>query len=356
MLSKASAVVPRSSASQTFLYEPKWDGFRCVVFRDGDDVQLGSRNDKVLTPYFPELVEPLRSALPRRCVVDGELVIATDLGLDFDALGRRIHPARSRIDRLSVETPAAFVAFDMIASGDRSLVDEPFAERRRLLVEALADAAPPVHVTPITADASLAEQWFERFEGAGFDGVMAKPSDGRYESGKRALLKVKHQRTADMVVAGHRFHKDGHGVGSLLLGLFDDRGDLQHVGVASSFTAVRRRELLDELAPYTAEAIETHPWAEWMQATAHEDGRMPGAPNRWNAGKDHRWVPLRIALVAEVGYQGLTAGRLRHPARFLRWRPDKEPTECRYDQLDQPVPAELAEVFGLAENPYGSAS
>lgn len=346
MLSKAVSGVPTTGDC---LFEPKWDGFRCIVFRDRDRVVLGSRNDKPLTRYFPEMLAPLRDALPERCVVDGELVVATEMGLDFDALGQRIHPAESRINRLAGETPAAFVAFDLIALGDDDLRPVPFAERRAQLEQILSGVRPPIHLTPMTHDPKVANDWFERFEGAGFDGVMAKPGADPYQSNKRSILKVKHQRTADMVVAGYRVHKDGNGVGSLLLGLHNDEGRLQHIGVASSFTAARRVELVDELAPYAAGGLEGHPWAEWGNAQAHAEAatRMPGAPSRWSGGKDQSWVPLRCELVAEVGYQGLTSGRLRHPAKFLRWRPDKGPTDCRYDQLDQVVPYELAQVFGI---------
>ena len=347
MLSKAAEKLPEASTGD-ILFEPKWDGFRCIVFRDGDEVILGSRNDKPLTRYFPEMLDPIRSMLPDRCVVDGELVVATHRGLDFDALGQRIHPAESRINRLAAETPAAFVAFDLIALGDDDLRDTPFGDRRQRLEEIFVDVTPPLHLTPITADRDLAADWFRRFEGAGFDGVMAKPVGDPYQSNKRSIFKIKHQRTADMVVAGYRVHKDGNGVGSLLLWLHDDDGHLQHIGVASSFTAARRVELLDELAPFAEGALDGHPWAEWGNAQAHEDpaSRMPGAPSRWSGGKDQSWVPLRCELVAEVGYQGLTSGRLRHPAKFLRWRPDKDAEQCRYDQLDQAVPIELAQLFG----------
>ncbi len=345
MLSKAAERIPDAPVGD-ILFEPKWDGFRCIVFRDGDEVILGSRNDKPLTRYFPEMLDPIRSMLPDRCVVDGELVVATDKGLDFDVLGQRIHPAESRINRLAAETPASFVAFDLIALGDDDLRETPFGERRRLLEGIFADVVPPLHLTPITPDRDLAADWFQRFEGAGFDGVMAKPVADPYLSNKRSILKIKHQRTADMVVAGYRVHKDGNGVGSLLLGLHNDDGQLQHIGVASSFSAARRVELLDELAPYADRALDDHPWAAWGNAQAHEESRMPGAPSRWSGGKDQSWVPLRCELVAEVGYQGLTSGRLRHPAKFLRWRPDKDADQCRYDQLDQAVPIELEQLFG----------
>ena len=345
MLSKAADRLPEAPVGEV-LFEPKWDGFRCIVFRDGEEVVLGSRNEKPLTRYFPELLDPIRDMLPNRCVLDGEVVVATERGLDFDALGQRIHPAESRINRLAVETPASFVAFDLIALGDDDLTTRPFGERRRLLAETMATAAPPLHLSPITDDRALAADWFERFEGAGFDGVMAKPVADPYLPNKRSILKIKHQRTADMVVAGYRVHKDGQGVGSLLLGLHDDDGRLWSIGVASSFPAARRLELVDELAPYVDGGIEGHPWAQWGEAEAHGETRMPGAPSRWSGGKDQSWVPLRCELVAEVGFQGLTSGRLRHPAKFLRWRPDKDAAECRYDQLDLAVPVELRQLFG----------
>lgn len=345
MLSKAVAAIPTAPVGAV-LFEPKWDGFRCIVFRDGDEVVLGSRNDKPLTRYFPELLAPIRSMLPGRVVLDGEVVVATHRGLDFDALGQRIHPAESRINRLAGETPASFVAFDLVALGDDDHRSTPFGERRRLLESVMAGASPPLHLTPITDDRDLAADWFRRFEGAGFDGVMAKPVGDPYLSGKRSILKIKHQRTADMVVAGYRVHKDGNGVGSLLLGLHDGAGQLQHIGVASSFTEARRVEMLDELAPYVLDGIVGHPWGAWADAQAHAESRMPGAPSRWAGGKDQSWVPLRCELVAEVGFQGLTSGRLRHPAKFLRWRPDKDAAECRYDQLDLAVPVELTELFG----------
>jgi ATP-dependent DNA ligase len=345
MLAKATEQLP---PDDDMVFEPKWDGFRCLVFRDGDEVELGSRNDRPLTRYFPELLDPIRAMLPQRCVVDGEVVVVSEAGLDFDRLGQRIHPAKSRVDRLAVETPASFVAFDLVALDDRDLRDEPFVERRRLLAEALHDATAPIHLCPTTRDREVAADWFARFEGAGFDGVMAKPAQGTYVSDKRVQWKVKHKRTADLVVAGYRVHKDGHGVGSLLLGVFDDDGHLQHIGVAAAFTAARREELVGELAPYEEGALDGHPWRQWAEAEAHEAGptRMPGAPSRWSGGKDQSWVPVRPELVVEVAYEGLTNGRFRHPARFVRWRPDKAPEECRYDQMDHPAPAELQQIFG----------
>ncbi len=346
MLAKAIYEVPRHPG---LLFEPKWDGFRCVVFRDGDEVVLGSRNDRPLTRYFPEMIGALQTALPSRCVVDGEIVVVTNDGLDFEALQQRIHPASSRVNMLADETPASFVAFDLLALGDRDLCEQPFAERRRLLEEAVPESGHPrVHVTPVTDDADVADDWFHRFEGAGFDGVMAKPSDAPYVQNARSMLKVKHQRTADVVAAGFRWHKDGQGIGSLLVGLYDDAGTLHHVGVATSFTAVRRRELVDEIAPLREGALEGHPWREWAEAQAHEGGRlMPGAPSRWNATKDLSWEPLRPERVVEVRYEHVLGGRFRHASRMLRWRDDKTPAECTYEQLDAVAPAELSSIFGV---------
>jgi len=332
-------------------YEPKWDGFRCIVFRDGDDVELGSRNERPLTRYFPEILEPLRSALPSQAVVDGELVIATDHGLDFDLLSNRIHPAESRVAKLADETPVSFVAFDLLGEGATDLRGAPFGERRARLEALLGDSAAPVHVTPLTPDATVASDWFARFEGAGLDGVVAKRADEPYLEGKRTMQKVKHLRTADCVVAGYRLHKDGAGVGSLLLGLFDDAGALHHVGVASSFAAPMRRQLADEVRALEDDAIEGHPWREWAAAQSDEVTRMPGAGNRWNAKKDMSWVPLRVERVAEVAYEHLQGDRFRHTARFQRWRPDREPASCTYEQLDSPVPVELESVFGAIARP-----
>ncbi|MBK1789113.1 ATP-dependent DNA ligase [Prauserella cavernicola] len=327
------------------VYEPKWDGFRCLVFRDGDEVELGSRNDRPLTRYFPELAELLAEALPPRCVVDGEIVIVTDAGLDFDTLQLRLHPAASRVRKLAAETPASFVAFDLLALDDRDLTGEHFGERRRLL-ERILDVAPSrVHLTPLSADPDVARDWFTRFEGAGFDGVMAKSTQARYEQDRRVMWKVKHERTADCVVAGFRVHKDGEGVGSLLLGLFDDEGTLHHVGVASGFTAARRRELVTELAPLRQNALDHHPWREWAAAHAEAGGRMPGGLSRWSAGKDLSWEPLRTELVAEVRYEHLQAGRFRHGGRLVRFRPDRTPESCTYAQLEEAPPAELAALF-----------
>ena len=345
MLAKAVHEVPRDPGLR---YEPKWDGFRCIVFRDGDELELGSRNDRPLTRYFPELVALLRDALPARCVVDGEIVVVTGDGLDFDTLQQRLHPAESRVAKLAAETPASFVAFDLLALGDRDLTGEPFDERRRALEGILDGALGRVHLTPITDDPDLAEDWFTRFEGAGFDGVMAKPGGLPYQQDKRVMWKVKHERTADCVVAGFRWHKDGAGVGSLLLGLYDDEGTLHHVGVASSFTAARRRELVDELAPLREHALEGHPWRSWAehQLDAQAAGRMPGGVSRWNAQKDLTWEPLRPELVAEVRYEHVLSGRFRHGGRLVRFRPDRTPESCTYAQLEEVAPAELGAIFG----------
>lgn len=350
MLAKATPGLPAGEPG-AWWFEPKWDGFRCLVFRDGDEVELGSRNDRPLTRYFPELLDPLRASLPERCVVDGEVVVAGPQGLDFDALQQRIHPAASRVQRLSVETPASFVAFDLVALDDRSLLDVPLIDRRALLEAALAAAAPPVHVTPGTTDRDVAADWFSRFEGAGLDGVMAKDPTGVYQPDKRAQLKVKHQRTADCVVAGFREHKSGDGPGSLLLGLYDAEGNLHHLGVASSFSAARRAELRDELAPHVTDDWSAHPWGRWADAMAHasgDHGRLPGGQSRWNATKDLSFTPLRPDLVAEVAYERVDNGRFRHSARFQRWRPDKDPAACTFDQLEVVPPVELGSVFGTS--------
>jgi ATP-dependent DNA ligase len=326
------------------LFEPKWDGFRCIVFRDGDEVELGSRNERPLTRYFPEICEPLRQSLPDRCVVDGELVVVKGDGLDFDALQLRLHPAESRVRKLAGEMPSSFVAFDLLAVGDEDLTQLPLAERRRRLEEALVDPDPPVHLTPVTTDRAVAADWFERFEGAGLDGVIAKDPTLTYRADERVLWKVKHHRTADCVVAGFRWHKDGKGVGSLLLGLHDDDGALHHVGVCSSFTAKFRAELVDELAPLREGALEDHPWGEWAELQ-HAENRMPGGMSRWNADKDLSWEPLRAERVVEVEYDQLQSGRFRRVARFLRWRLDKTPAECAYDQLEAVVPYEFRTIF-----------
>jgi ATP-dependent DNA ligase len=342
MLAKLSRELPVGD----LLYEPKWDGFRCLVFRDGDELLLQSRNLKPLDRYFPELQAPLRELLPDRCVLDGELVVPLGVALDFDALSERIHPADSRVRTLAERTPARYVAFDLLALDDEDLLGAPFETRRTRLEAVLTGIAPPVHLTPATRDRATAADWFARFEGAGLDGVIAKPLRDGYQPGKRTLLKVKHQRTAEVVVGGFRWHKDGEGVGSLLLGLYDDGDRLRHIGVASSFTAARRRELVDELAPHRpapGEPID-HPWLDGEGSTA-----TPRDPSRWNSGKDTSWEPVRLGLVAEVAYEQLQGDRLRHGARFLRWRPDREPASCRYDQLDVPVPSELEHVFAARD-------
>ena len=348
MLAKLSDDIPEGDG---WLYEPKWDGFRCIVFRDGDTIELASRNERPFTRYFPELLAPLLSSLPQQCVVDGEIVIpaADDRGLDFDALLQRIHPAESRVRRLAAETPASFVAFDLLALGDCDLMAQPLSGRHQLLAAALAAAEPPVYLCPSTTDAIVARQWFVEFEGAGLDGVIGKRLADPYTPDKRTLVKVKHRRTADCVIAGYRIHKDGQGVGSLLLGLHDDAGRLHHVGVAASFTAKRRTELLAELQPLTRDATLDHPWkewAEWQHAVQQEGQRMPGAGSRWNAGKDLSWVPLRIERVAEVTFGQLQEGRFRHGSQFLRWRPDREPASCTYDQLEVAAPVPFAHVVG----------
>ena len=344
MLAKAATKLP---VGDGLFYEPKWDGFRCVVFRDGDEVELGSRNERPLTRYFPEVVAAVKANLPARCVVDGEIVVPRGDRLHFEDLLQRIHPAESRITLLAEQTPASFVAFDVLALGDESLLEVPFGERQARLRAALGGVQPPVYVSAITQDAATAQRWFETFEGAGLDGVVAKPSEVLYGPDQRLMTKVKHVRTADCVVAGFRWHKSGPIVGSLLLGLYDDAGGLQHIGVAASFPMARRAELVDELAPYRAEALDGHPWQDWANAQTGEDGehRMPGAVSRWNAKKDLSWVPLRPDLVVEVKYDQLEGHRLRHTGHFLRWRPDREPRSCTYDQLEIPVRYDLGEVL-----------
>jgi ATP-dependent DNA ligase len=327
------------------VFEPKWDGFRCIVFRDGDEVELGSRNERPLTRYFPEILEPLRAQLPDRCVIDGELVIVTGSGLNFDNLQLRLHPAESRVRKLSAELPASFVAFDLLAIGDEDLLELPFSERRQRLAEALAGVEPPVHLTPATTDRDVAADWFTRFEGAGLDGLIAKDATLPYVQDKRVQWKVKHKRTADCVIAGFRWHKDTEGVGSLLLGLYDDSGNLHHVGVCASFTAKFRAELVDELAPLRVNAVDDHPWGEWATAMADHEGRVPGGMSRWNAQKDLSWEPVRAERVIEVVYDQVLSGRFRRVARFLRWRPDKTPEQCRYDQLEEVAKAEFADIF-----------
>jgi ATP-dependent DNA ligase len=350
MLAKPADALPEGDG---WLFEPKWDGFRALVFRDGDEVLIQSRDLKPLDRYFPELHEPLLASLPPRCVVDGEVVIKSDGHLDFEALLLRIHPAASRVRMLAEQSPASYVAWDVLALGDEDLRTVPQGERRARLETALASAEPPVHLTPATTDRALAVDWFSRFEGAGLDGVIAKRLDGTYQPGKRAMIKVKHQRTADCVVAGFRWHKNGPGthVGSLLLGLYDDGGKLHHVGVTSSFSWDRRESLVKELEPLRSDAVEGHPWGEWAEwaalGAADASGqRLPGATSRWNRGKDLSWEPLRPERVVEVAYDHMQGDRFRHAATFVRWRPDKPPSECRYDQLEETAAYELQLIFG----------
>jgi ATP-dependent DNA ligase len=344
MLAKLSTELP---AGRGFLYEPKWDGFRAIVFRGGAELFIQSRDLRPLDRYFPELHEALLEQLPDGCVVDGEIVIVTPHGLDFDLLQLRLHPAASRVSRLAKETPSSFVAFDALAAGGVDLRGVRQSERRTRLERLLAHARPPLHLTPVTRDAGKAAEWLSRFEGAGLDGVVAKPESQTYEPGKRVMLKVKHSRTADCVVAGFRWHKNGKNtlVGSLLLGLYDEHGRLHHVGVTSSFTMAMRKQLAQELAPLREHALDDHPWREWADAEG-ETTRMPGGQSRWSAGKDLSWEPLRIERVCEVKYDHMQGPRFRHAAVFVRWRPDKRPIDCRYDQLDVTTPYELANVFG----------
>jgi ATP-dependent DNA ligase len=344
MLAKIADALP---AEGDFLYEPKWDGFRALVYRTHDATYLQSRDLKPLNRYFPELEKALHEALPRGCVLDGEIVVARGGTLDFDALQQRIHPAASRIARLAKETPAAFVAFDLLAAGGKSTMELPQSERRARLERLLGSAKPPLHLTPATRDRAQAEQWLQQFEGAGLDGVVAKLDSAPYQPGKRAMLKIKHARTADCVVAGFRWYKDRKdAVGSLLLGLYDDAGTLHHVGVTSSFTMAMRQQLLEEFAPLREGALADHPWREWAGATVGDEQRMPGAQSRWSGGKDLSWEPLKPERVAEVKYDHLQGDRFRHATTFLRWRPDKPAADCRYDQLETTTPFELAKVFG----------
>ena len=336
MLAKSVSILPEG-----MLYEPKWDGFRCVVFRDGDEVELGSRKERPLTRYFPEVVAAARSQLPPRCVVDGEIVIASGPGLDFEALLQRIHPAASRVELLASETPALLIAFDLLAVGDESLMERPLAGRRAALEQALAGAGAGVYLTPFTDSMRQAERWFRVFEGAGLDGVIAKPRDLPYLEDQRVMFKVKHERTADCVVAGFRWHKKGPVVGSLLLGLYDDDGKLQHVGVSASFSMERRRELLDELAPVRLEAGDEHPWLGTITPE-----RIPGGqPSRWNAKKDLSFEPLAPAMVVEVAYDHMEGRRFRHTAQFRRWRPDRDPESCTYAQIERPVDFDLTDIL-----------
>jgi ATP-dependent DNA ligase len=342
MLAKLADELPPEGA---YLYEPKWDGFRAIVFRGANDLYIQSRDSRPLDRYFPELHEALLARLPKNCVVDGEIVIAGPKGLDFDALQLRLHPAESRVAKLARETPSSFVAFDLLGTGKRDLRPAPQQERRAALESLLGSARPPLYLTPMTRERALALDWLTRFEGAGLDGVIAKPAGAPYQPGKRAMIKVKHARTAECVVAGFRWHKSGKDVvGSLLLGLYDDAGVLQHVGVTSAFTLPVRRQLAEDLAPLREGAMENHPWREWAGAAA-ESSRMPGAQSRWSAGKDLSWEPLRLERVCEVKYDHMQGDRFRHAAIFLRWRPDKRPQDCRYDQLEVTRPYELGRIF-----------
>ena len=358
MLAKLARAIPDGD---NWLFEPKWDGFRHIVAREGDAVELFSRNERPFARYFPELLDPLRDALAGHCVVDGEVVVpeADGIGLDFDALQQRIHPAESRVRRLAAETPAVFIAFDVLAIGDESWLDRPFRDRRAALLE-IVRPNPSVFITPASADRAVAAEWFSAFEGAGLDGIVAKGLDDTYIPDKRVLVKVKHEREADCVLAGYRVHKDGNGVGSMLLGLYDDEGQLHHVGVAASFAAAQRVALLEELEPLRYGAFENHPWAEWAEFQGTADApdadasasdsavtaqRRPGAVSRWNATKDLSWVPVRAERVVEVRFQQLESGRFRGVTSFIRWRPDRTPESCRYDQLEVAVKVPFSDLM-----------
>jgi ATP-dependent DNA ligase len=345
MLAKRVSELPRAG---NWIFEPKWDGFRALVFRDADEILIQSRDEKPLDRYFPELLAPLKKQLPRRCVLDGEVVVAKDGALDFDALQLRIHPAESRIKLLSNEIPASIVFFDLLADGKNDLRNEPFEKRRARLESLLASLEAPLHLTPATTDFNTASDWFSRFEGAGLDGVVAKPAGGTYESNKRVMLKVKHERDCDCVVAGFRWHKKGERdrIGSLLLGLFDEEGQLHHVGVCASFTDQKRIELVEFLGPYRKNALDEHPWKAWAMGEMAGGRRVPGAQSRWSAGKDLSWEPLRPELVVEVAYEHMQGDRFRHMSRFRRWRFDKKPADCTYAQLEVVAPYEIKEIFG----------
>ena len=346
MLAKRVGELP---PGEGWIFEPKWDGFRTLIFRDGDEIFIQSRDEKPLNRYFPELIDPLKAQLPKQCVLDGEIVIAGDEGLEFDSLQLRLHPAESRVKKLSGEIPASIVFFDLLCEGDRSLCDTPFADRRARLESLLKKVKPPLHVTPATRDRSLAADWFRRFEGAGLDGVIAKPESGTYQPNKRVMFKVKHERECDCVVAGFRWHKRGDkdAVGSLLLGLYNDSGNLEHVGVCASFTDVKRRELVEFLEPYRKNALENHPWRAWAEADS-EVYRRPGMQSRWSAGKDLSWEPLRPELVVQVAYDHMQGDRFRHTAQFRRWRDDKRPRDCTFEQLEVVPPHELAAIFATS--------
>ena len=344
MLAKRVSDIPTTG---TYIFEPKWDGFRALIFRDGDEVLIQSRDEKPLNRYFPELIEPLKSQLPKRCVLDGEVVLARNGSLDFDALQLRLHPAASRVKMLSEQMPASIVFFDLLCEGSRDLRGVAFEKRRSKMESILSSVSSPLHITPATNDLDIAGDWFRRFEGAGLDGVVAKPASGTYESNKRVMLKVKHERECDCVVAGFRWHKKGDGtsVGSLLLGLFDDDRQLHHVGVCASFTDKKRIELVEFLEPYRKNALAKHPWKEW--ATMDIDKRIPGGQSRWSQGKDMSWEPIRPELVVEVAYDHMQGSRFRHTAQFRRWRTDKKPIDCTYAQLEVVPAQELAEIFGV---------
>jgi ATP-dependent DNA ligase len=340
MLAKSVPLIPDGALS----FEPKWDGFRSIIFRDGDEVEIGSRNGKPMTRYFPEIVEAVKANFPERCVIDGEIVVVVGERLEFEVLQQRIHPANSRVTRLSKETPASFIGFDILAMGDEDYTTRPFAQRRELLAQVLLKARPPVYLTPATTDHALAEQWFEQFEGAGLDGVVAKPLEGTYEPNKRVMFKIKHQRTADCVVAGYRIHvMDAESIGSLLLGLYTDAGELMSVGVVGAFPAARRKELFVELQPLVT-TFDNHPWA-W--AKEEEGTRTPrnAEGSRWAVGKDLSFTPLRPERVVEVRYEHMEGIRFRHTAQFNRWRPDREPRSCTYEQLEEPVKYDLADIL-----------
>ena len=353
MLAKSVKGIPDPAKFGGLSFEPKWDGFRCLVFKDGDEVELTSRNTKPLTRYFPEVVAAIREQLPERCVLDGELFVSIGERLEFEVLQERIHPAASRVDMLSEKTPASYVAFDLLALGDESYVDRPFAERRAALEEALGGLTGPCFLTRTTTDPSVAEEWFTEFEGAGLDGVVAKPLGTPYEENARTMLKIKHERTADVVVAGYREHKTSTPerplLGSLLLGLYADSGngmELQHIGVSASFTEARRAELIEELQPLVVD-IADHPWGRWQEFLTANPDRVPGTQSRWSQGKDLSFTPLRPERVLEVKYDHMEGRRFRHTAQFKRWRPDRDPESCGYEQLEEPVSYDLARILGV---------
>ncbi|GAA1760394.1 ATP-dependent DNA ligase [Nocardioides hankookensis] len=350
MLAKSVKGIPDPEKYDGLSFEPKWDGFRCIVFKDGDEVELASRNTKPLTRYFPEVVAAMREQLPERCVLDGEIFVSIGERLEFEVLQERIHPAKSRIDMLAEKTPASYVAFDLLALGDESYAERPFAERRAALEEALAGLDGPCFLTRTTTDPAEAEEWFHQFEGAGLDGVVAKPVGAAYQQNARTMLKIKHERTADVVVAGYREHKTSTPekplLGSLLLGLYNDDGQLQHIGVSASFTAARRAELIEELQPLVCE-IADHPWGHWSEFLTANPDRVPGTQSRWSQGKDLSFTPLRPERVLEVAYDHMEGHRFRHTAQFRRWRTDRDPESCGYEQLDEPVSYDLARILGV---------